>query len=154
MNRNLVTLSPMWKGEWGRDIWSFALFPLNMLPCLVYWIGAVSCMLTTSCIKSIYLFWPLKTTISISCVSTPETKLIYWWYSQYSFHSSLIGTFLRSKLKFSKLPVQSSHHCVICAHQKSSFSFLWIRCICFGTSLHIITYNSLLFSSLSIAYVM
>lgn len=38
--------------------------PLNMLPCLVYWIGAVSCMLTTSCIKSIYLFWPLKTTIS------------------------------------------------------------------------------------------
>uniref|UniRef100_A0A3P8SPH2 Uncharacterized protein n=1 Tax=Amphiprion percula TaxID=161767 RepID=A0A3P8SPH2_AMPPE len=34
------------------------------------------------------------------------------------------GTFLRSQLKFSKLLVQSSHHCVTCAHQKSSFSFL------------------------------
>ena len=37
---------------------------------------------------------------------------------------SRFGTFLRSKLKLSKQPVQSSHHCVICAHQKSSFTFL------------------------------
>jgi len=48
---------------------------------------------------------------------------------------SCFGTFLRSELKFSKLSVQSSHHCVTCAHQKSSFSFLWTSCICFVTSM-------------------
>jgi hypothetical protein len=31
------------------------------------------------------------------------------------------GTFLRSELKFPKLPVQSPHHCVTCAHQKKHF---------------------------------
>ena len=34
---------------------------------------------------------------------------------------SRFGTFLRSQLKFSKLLVQSSRHCVTCAHQKKRF---------------------------------
>lgn len=59
---------PHLKGRMGKRgqvfIWSLAFFSSNILPCLVYWIGAVSCMLTTSCIKSICLFWPLKTTRS------------------------------------------------------------------------------------------
>lgn len=33
---------------------------------------------------------------------------------------SRFGTFLKSELKFSKLPVQSSHDCVTCAHQKKA----------------------------------
>ncbi len=70
-------------------------------------------------------------------------SLIHCWFvcsslpfiNRSSFHSSLLlsffpfitvflsrfGTFLRSELKFSKLLVQSSHHCATCAHQKSSF---------------------------------
>jgi len=48
---------------------------------------------------------------------------------------SRFGPFLRSELKFSKLSVQSSHHCVICAHQKSSLSFLCTSCKCIGTSM-------------------
>ena len=67
---------------------------------------------------------------------------------------SRFGSFLRSELKFSKLPVQSSHQCVTCAHEKNSFSFIWTRCECFGTSMHMIMYNSLLFPTLSIAYIM
>ena len=63
---------------------------------------------------------------------------------------SRFGTFLRSELKFSKLCVQSSHHCVTCAYQKSSFSFLWTSCKCFGTSMQMIMYNCLLFPTLSI----
>ena len=66
---------------------------------------------------------------------------------------SRFGTFLRSELKFSKL-LFSSHHSVTCAHQKSSFSFLWTSCKCFGTSMQMIMYNSLLFPTSSIAYVM
>ncbi len=75
-------------------------------------------------------------------------------YTYITVFLSRFGTFLRSELKFSKLLVQSSHHCVICAHQKSSFSFLWTSCKCFGTSMQMIMYNSLLFPTLSIAYVM
>ena len=67
---------------------------------------------------------------------------------------SRFGTFLRSELKFSKLPVQSSHHCVNGAHQKSSFSFLWTSCKGTCTFMQMIMYNSLLFPTLSIAYVM
>ena len=67
---------------------------------------------------------------------------------------SRFGSFLRSESKFSKLPVQSSHQCVTCAHEKNSFSVIWTRCKCFGTSMHMIMYNSLLFPTLSIAYVM
>jgi len=39
-------------------------------------------------------------------------------------------------------------------HKKSSFSFLWTSCKCFGTSMQMIIYNSLLFPTLSIAYAM
>ena len=65
---------------------------------------------------------------------------------------SRFGTFFRSEFQFSKPLVQSSHHCVACAHQKSSFSFLWTSCKCFGASIQMIMYNSL-FPTLSIAYV-
>jgi len=51
------------------------------------------------------------------------------------FFLSRFGTFIRSEQKFSKLPVQSSHHCVTWVHQKSSFSFLWTSCKSFGTSM-------------------
>ncbi len=49
----------------------------NMLPCLVYWIRAVSCMLTTTCIKSICLFWPLKTTRSKALLSLQRPITVY-----------------------------------------------------------------------------
>ena len=55
---------------------------------------------------------------------------------------SRFGTFFRSEFQFSKPLVQSSHHCVACAHQKSSFSFLWTSCKCFGASIQMIMYNS------------
>ena len=74
-------------------------------------------------------------------------------YTNFKYYSCF-GTFLRSELKFLKLLVQSKHHCVTCARQKSSFSFLWTSCKCFGTSMQMIMYNSLLFPTLSIAYVM
>jgi len=62
---------------------------------------------------------------------------------------SRFGTFLRSELKFSKLLVQPPHHLVTCAHHKSSFSFFWTNCKCFGTFRQLIMYNCLLFPTLS-----
>ena len=93
-------------------------------------------------------------------LSSMTLKPVIWWnlHARFTAYNTVFlsrfGSFLRSELKFSKLPVQSSHQCVTCAHEKNSFSFIWTRCKCFGTSMHMIMYNSLLFPTLSIAYVM
>lgn len=60
---------------------------------------------------------------------------------------SCFVTFLRLELKFSKLPVKSSHHCVTYAHPKSSLSSFSTSCKCFGTSIQMIIYNSLRFAT-------
>ena len=73
--------------------------------------------------------------------------------SRLQFFLSRFGTFLRSELKFSKRPVQSSHHCVTCVHIKEAVSHFF-ELKCFGTFMQMIMYNSLLFPTLSIAYVM
>ncbi len=64
------------------------------------------------------------------------------------------GAFLRTEIKFSKLLVQPPHHLVTCAHHKSSFSFFWTSCDCFGTFMQLIMYICLLFPKLSVANVM
>jgi len=60
----------------------------------------------------------------------------------YSFLSCFVA-FLRSEMKYSKLFVQPPHHLVTYAHHRSSFSFFWTSCDCFGTFMQLIIYNCL-----------
>ncbi len=64
------------------------------------------------------------------------------------------GAFLRSEMKFSKLLVQPPHHLVTCAHHKSSFSFFWTNCDCFGTFMQLIMYICLRFHTFSVVNIM
>jgi len=69
--------------------------------------------------------------------------------SHVTFFLSCYSTFLRSELKFLKLPVQTSHYCVTCAHQKSKLQMLW-----YNHANDYVQFSAVSYCTLSIAYVM
>ncbi len=59
------------------------------------------------------------------------------------FFSVALVHFSDQKWNFQNYFVQPPHHLVTCAHHKSSFSFFWTSCNCFGTFMQLIMYISL-----------
>ncbi len=97
------------------------------------------------------LLWTNEPILKQSWLHAHSTCLVTYLKVIFTVFLSGFSAFLRSEMKFSKLLVQPPHHLVTCAHHKSSFSFFWTSCDCFGTFMQLIMYICLRFPTLSAA---